>query len=75
MAAKTDERPIILKVENVGKKYIIKNMRTMPENPTKLQKIRYRMKKMEKNDFWALKSAKATGLRSSDATAPGNRRF
>lgn len=55
MAAKTDERPIILKVENVSKKYIIKNMRTMPENPTKLQKIRYRMKKMEKNDFWALK--------------------
>lgn len=55
MAEKTDNRPIILKVENVGKKYIIKNMRSMPENPKKMQKIRYRVKKLEKNDFWALK--------------------
>ncbi|MBR5618596.1 MAG: ABC transporter ATP-binding protein [Clostridia bacterium] len=55
MAAKTDDRPIILKVENVSKKYIIRNMKTLPSNPTKGQMIRYRLRKFEKNDFWALK--------------------
>ena len=55
MAEKTIERPIILKVENVGKKYIIKNRIILPENPTKRQKIRYKLNKFEKNDFWALK--------------------
>ena len=30
-------------------------MRTMPPNPTKLKKLWYRVKKYEKNDFWALK--------------------
>ncbi len=55
MSAKKDERPVILRVENVGKKYIIKNIRTMPENPSKIQMMRYRLKKYEKNDFWALK--------------------
>ncbi len=56
MAEKTvDNRPVILKVENVGKKYVIRNMRTMPQNPTKGQMLRYKLKKFEKNDFWALK--------------------
>ena len=56
MAAKTeDTRPIILKVQNVGKKYVIRNMRTMPQNPTKGQMLRYKLKKFEKNDFWALR--------------------
>ena len=32
MAAKTDDRPIILKVENVSKKYIIRNMKTLPSS-------------------------------------------
>ena len=56
MAEKTvDNRPVILKVENVGKKYVIRNMRTMPQNLTKGQMLRYKLKKYEKNDFWALK--------------------
>ncbi len=52
---KEDNRPVILKVENVGKKYVIRNMRTLPQNPTKGQKLRFKLKKFEKNDFWALK--------------------
>lgn len=55
MAGKANARPVILKVENVGKRYVIRNLKTMPENPSKLQKLRYRINKMEKNDFWALK--------------------
>ncbi|MBQ7542091.1 MAG: ATP-binding cassette domain-containing protein [Clostridia bacterium] len=54
-AVKTDDRPTILKVENVGKKYIIKNLKTLPADASGMQKLRYRLKKYEKKDFWALK--------------------
>ena len=47
--------PVVLRVEHVGKKYIIKNIRKLPENASKREKMRYRLQKYEKNDFWALK--------------------
>ena len=52
---KTDDRPIVLKVENVSKKYIIKNLRTLPADAGRGERLRYRIKKYEKHDFWALK--------------------
>lgn len=49
------DRPVILKVEHVGKKYVIKNKIELPSNATRRQKLRYKVKSFEKNDFWALK--------------------
>ncbi len=55
MSATNQEKPVVLRVSGVGKKYVIKNLRTLPENMTRGQKIRYKLSKYEKNDFWALK--------------------
>ena len=54
MAAEQDN-PIILRVEHVGKKYVIKNIRRLPSDATAGQKFLFKLKKYEKNDFWALK--------------------
>ena len=50
-----ENRPVILKVEHVGKVYKIKNLKTLPPDAGKLQKLRYKIKKYAKHDFWALK--------------------
>ena len=49
------DSPVVLRVEHVGKKYIIKNVRKLDPDATRLERIRFRVKKMKKNDFWALK--------------------
>lgn len=49
------DTPVVLRVEHVGKKYIIKNIRKLPPNATRGERIRFHLKKFKKNDFWALK--------------------
>lgn len=56
MEAQKNERPVILKVEGAGKKYIIKNLKKPPENATRLQMLKYNMNKFKKRDFWALRN-------------------
>ncbi|MBQ7546542.1 MAG: ABC transporter ATP-binding protein [Clostridia bacterium] len=57
MAAQLDDnRPVIMKVDNIGKKYRIKNLKTLPADAGKLKKLGYHLKKYQKNDFWALKN-------------------
>ncbi len=55
MAEKVQEKPVILRVSNVGKKYIIKNLRSSAEEKDGGKRRRFMIKKYEKKDFWALK--------------------
>lgn len=56
MAIELEEnRPVILKVENVSKKYRIKNLKTLSADAGKLKQLSYKLNKYNKNDFWALK--------------------
>ncbi len=50
-----DERPIVIKVNNIGKKYVIKNIKDYPVDGSGMDKLKYRINKYDKNDFWALK--------------------
>lgn len=50
-----DERPVVIKVSNVGKKYVIKNVKNYPIDGTRLDKLKYRVNKYNKSDFWALR--------------------
>jgi lipopolysaccharide transport system ATP-binding protein len=54
MSEIVQEKPVILRVSGVGKKYIIKNLRK--SDPDEAQKPkRLHLSKYEKKDFWALK--------------------
>jgi len=50
-----NDKPVVLKMENIGKKYIIKKHKKYPFDGSRLDKFRYRMRPYEKEDFWALK--------------------
>ena len=50
-----ENRPVILKVEHVSKVYKIKNLKTLPSDAGRLKKLRYKLNKYAKHDFWALK--------------------
>ncbi|MBQ3150909.1 MAG: ATP-binding cassette domain-containing protein [Clostridia bacterium] len=52
---KNDDRPVVISVKNVGKKYIIKNIKKYPIDGTKFDKFKFRINKYSKSDFWALK--------------------
>jgi len=51
----TNNRPVVLKMERVGKKYIIKNRKKYPADGSKLAKLKYKINPQKKDDFWALR--------------------
>ncbi|NLO46164.1 MAG: ABC transporter ATP-binding protein [Clostridiales bacterium] len=52
-----DDRKTVLKIENVGKKYMLRQKALYPENGSGLDKIKYKLSlnKTVSEDFWALK--------------------
>ena len=51
-----DSRETAIKIENIGKKYIIKQKKLYPADGTRLDKLKYKFDRDTKEDFWALRN-------------------